>query len=79
VGQSILLLITFLMALLAADAGVAAWSVWRMTSRPEEETTSGTIRQVPFFALGGMFLSLVFLIVTVLTGASAIVVAGACG
>jgi hypothetical protein len=78
VGQSALLLITFLMALLAADAGVVAWSVWRHTARAEEETIGGTIGQVPFFALGGMFLSLVFLIMTVYTGATAIVLAGAC-
>jgi uncharacterized membrane protein YidH (DUF202 family) len=78
VTQSVLLLITFLMALLACDAGVIAWSAWRRTARSEEETTAGTIRTVPFFALGGMFVSLVFLILIVFTGATAIVVAGAC-
>jgi uncharacterized membrane protein YidH (DUF202 family) len=78
VTQSVLLLVTILMGLLACDAGVAAWSAWRKTARSEEETTAGNIRSVPFFALGGMFLSLVFLILIVFTGATAIVLAGAC-
>lgn len=71
-SQQLMAAITILCALVAASAGLLSWHIWRRTARPEEEQTVDSLRSVPFWSLGGLFLSGVFFVAIVLSGGLAI-------
>lgn len=77
-SQQAMAVITFVCALIAGASGVLSWRIWRQTAWPEEEQSSGSIRSVPFWALGGVFLSGVFFILVILTGGLALGLSTAC-
>lgn len=77
-SQDLMAAITIICALIAAAAALLSWHIWRRTGRREEEQTAGGIRSVPFWALGGLFLSAVFFVAIVLTGGLAIGLSTAC-
>ncbi|HEX6510136.1 MAG TPA: hypothetical protein VF221_21105 [Chloroflexota bacterium] len=77
-SQTVALFITILTSQIAVAAGLISWRIWRATSDPAEETTAGTIRNTPFWALGGMFLSAIFLAFIVVTGGLALAVSTSC-
>lgn len=77
-SQQLMAAITIVCALIAAAAALLSWHIWRQTGRPEEEQTTGSIPSVPFWALGGLFLSAVFFVAILLTGGLALGLATAC-
>lgn len=77
-AQQLMAAITIVCALVAAAAGLLSWHIWRQTGRPEQEQTTGSIPSVPFWALGGLFLSAVFFVAILLTGGLAVGLATAC-
>jgi hypothetical protein len=80
-AQTVELVITIVTAFVALAAGLTSWWVWRQTAIPETRATRGitaSTRQAPFWALGGMFLSLFSLAAIVVTGGTAIVLGGTC-
>lgn len=77
-SQQLMTAITIVCALIAGASWLLSWHIWRRTRRREEEQTSGSIRPVPFWALGGLFLSSVFFIFIVLTGGLALGLSTAC-
>jgi TRAP-type C4-dicarboxylate transport system permease small subunit len=70
--------ITILCALSAGASGLLSWRNWRRTRRREEEQTIGTLQWVPYWALGGLFLSAVFFVAIVLTGGLAVGLSATC-
>jgi hypothetical protein len=76
--ETIMVAITILCALSAAAAGVLSWHVWRRTRRPSEDRSGESLRAVPFWAMGGVFLGGVFCILTLLTGGLAIGLSATC-
>lgn len=64
--------ITVLGALVTAAAGLLSWRIWRQTSLREDEVSSGAMPRVPFWALGGVWLSAFFLFAIVITGGLAL-------
>jgi hypothetical protein len=64
--------------LAALAAGLLMGQIWWQTRTPAEETTVPAMRWTPFWALGGLFLSMVSLIAIIVTTAAALVVSGNC-
>src|SRR5437660_1018419 len=64
--QGVMAAITIVCALTAGAAGTLSWHIWRRTGQREDEQISGSIGPVPFLALGGVFLSVVFCIIIIL-------------
>ena len=77
-SQMLVAIITVVTALIAVAAGLVSWRIWRHTGRPEDETSVGNIARVPFWALGGLILSAIFLAAIVETGVTALAVSTAC-
>jgi hypothetical protein len=77
-SQQLMAAITIVCALIAGASGILSWHIWRRTGRREEEQISGSIRAVPFWALGGVFLSSVFFIIIILTGGLALGLSTSC-
>lgn len=76
--QEIMAAITILCALSAAAAGVLCWHIWRRTRWSSEERSGESLLAIPFWALGGVFISGVFFVATVLTGGLAIGLSATC-
>jgi hypothetical protein len=70
--------ITIFTALIAIAAGLVAWSIWRRTGWRQDEVSVGSIPRVPFWALGGLFLSAIFLVAIVVTGGTAVALSTSC-
>lgn len=77
-AQVAIAVVTLLGALATLGAGLLSWRIWRRTSLPEDEVTSGAMPRVAFWALGGGLLSAFFLVAIVFTGGLAVVLPGAC-
>lgn len=77
-SQMLVVAITAVTASIAIAAGLVSWRIWRGTGRPEDETLVGNIARVPFWALGGLFLSAIFLVAILETGVTALAVSTAC-
>lgn len=77
-SQDLVAAITVVGALIAAAAGLLAWRLWRQTGSPEEETSVGSVGNSPFWALGGLFLSGVFLVAIIINGGIALAVSTSC-
>jgi hypothetical protein len=77
-SQTLLAAITLLTALIALAAGLVCWRIWRLTGEPEEEVVVGTIGNVPFWAVGGLFLNALFLVFILYTGGTALSLSTAC-
>lgn len=70
--------ITLLGALATIGAGLIAWRVWRRTSLPQDEVTTGNMPRVPFWALGGLLVSAFCLFAIAFTGGLALVLSTDC-
>ena len=70
--------ITLLGALVTMGAGLLSWRIWRQTSLPEDEVTTGNMPRVPFWALGGMLMSGFCLLALALTGGLALALSASC-
>lgn len=70
--------ITVVCAALAAGTGLVSWSIWHRTRDRLEARTAESQRFVPFWALGGMFLSGTFLVFIVLSGILALALGTNC-
>lgn len=77
-SQQLMVAITVLCAFIAGASGIISWHVWRQTRRGAEKQTGESERAVPFWALGGLFLSGVFFLLIVLTGALALGLSTSC-
>jgi hypothetical protein len=70
--------ITVLAALVTVASGLLSWRIWRRTSLPQDEVSTGNMPRVPFWALGGALLSAFFLAAIMLTGGLAIALSTGC-
>jgi hypothetical protein len=72
-------LVTVICALIAGAAGAAAWRASRQTRGLAEPRPDGTLRPTPVWALGGLLLSSVFVLLILLIGGLEVVLnAAAC-
>jgi hypothetical protein len=68
-GFTILIVVaTVIAALIAIAAGLGAWTIWRKLNTSVAATAEGATGRVPFMALGGMLLSLYFLLLIIVSG-----------
>jgi hypothetical protein len=72
------LLIATVGALVAVSAGIVSWYIFRQVARSDEETAGGSIGQTAFWSLGGMFLSVIFVLAIAATGVASITLSGMC-
>jgi hypothetical protein len=77
-SQQIFTAITIVCAIIAAISGLWSWHIWRNTPRREQDQPGESMRAVPFWALGGVFLSAVFFCVIVLDGGLALGLSSGC-
>lgn len=70
--------ITVLGALATIASGFLSWRIWRRTSLREDEVSSGSMPRVPFWALGGVWLSGFFLFAILITGGLAFALGTRC-
>lgn len=77
-SQQLMAAITIVCALIAGLSGVASWHIWNRIRRPDEDRSGESLRTMPFFALGGFFLSGVFFVIIILTGGLAIGLSTVC-
>jgi len=76
--QASMTAITVLTGLIAIAAGLLSWRIWHETGSREEEVSAGTIRTIPFWALGSIFLSAFFFVAIVVTGVIALEIGSTC-
>ena len=67
-----------LAALIAMAAGLVCWRFWSLTARPAEQETLESMSFTPFLAMGGMWLSAIFLVAIVVTGGLALAISTSC-
>jgi hypothetical protein len=77
-NQLIMAAITILCALIAGASGVLSWHIWRSTRQRTEHQTGESLRPVPFWAIGGLFLSSVFFVLIIFTGGLALGLSTTC-
>jgi hypothetical protein len=77
-SQVVMAAITLLCVLNAAAAGVVSWHVWHRIKQPYEDRSGESLRAMPFWAMGGMFLSVICCLGSFLTGVLAITVSTSC-
>lgn len=59
---------TFVLAVVDIAAGLGAWRIWRRQNANGLATVAGVTSRVAFMALGGMLLSLYFLVLIIVSG-----------
>jgi len=68
-GFTILIVVTTVIAaLIAIAAGLGSWATWRKLNTSITETAEGKTGRTAFMALGGMLLSLYFLLLIIVSG-----------
>lgn len=77
-AQGLELAITIVAALIAMAAGLVCWRFWSLTARPGEQETLESMSFTPFLAMGGMWLSAIFLAAIIVTGGLALAISTSC-
>ena len=77
-AQGLELAITIVTALIALAAGLVCWRFWSLTAGPGEQETLESMSYTPFLAMGGIWLSAIFLAAIIVTGGLALAISTSC-
>lgn len=76
--QWLMVAITLVCTLVAAAGAGIGWRIWQLTRDQVEARTGESLRAIPFWAMGGMFLSALFGLGILLSGILAVELSSPC-